>query len=86
MNICVCGLTQALGMWYGTKQKPWSLYFRGSDKNTDVDKFTLKLQMVFFHEADHQGTAREDAGRTILKWRNTRRSWKTVQREPCLWE
>lgn len=31
------------------------MYFRGGNKNTDVDKFILKLQMVFFREADHQG-------------------------------
>lgn len=52
---------------YWTKQNPWSLYFRGGNKNTDVDKFMLKLQMVFFHEADHQGTVRENAEKTVLK-------------------
>lgn len=63
-------------------KSPGACVSEAATKTTDVDKFTLRLQMVFFHEADHQGTVREDAGRIILKWRSTGRSWKTVQREP----
>lgn len=41
------------------------MYFRGGNKNTDVDKFILKLQMVFFHEAGSPG--RENTERTVLQ-------------------